>query len=258
MKRDINTLSLLNEISELVYVSDPETYELLFVNQTGCQTLHLENYKHKKCYEILQGKTSPCEFCTNDRLCDDNFYTWEFTNPSIGRHFLLKDKIIQWRGKTARMEIAFDITERELQKQELKNMLDVQTLITNCVRMLYAVDARDTVELVDNAAVRFKRHENVIGFVFELNRIRKLFRSPFVRGHNRAVHRFYDSFVLFDFGRLHFVSGVVVEQIEHFVLCHSFVSPPGLIRHTFSVCKADNSLSQSCITIIPDFCLLVN
>ena len=143
MKRDITTLSLLNEISELVYVSDPETYELLFVNQTGCQTLHLENYKHKKCYEILQGKTSPCEFCTNDRLCDDNFYTWEFTNPSIGRHFLLKDKIIQWRGKTARMEIAFDITERELQKQELKNMLDVQTLITNCVRMLYAVDDLD-------------------------------------------------------------------------------------------------------------------
>ena len=143
MKRDINTLSLLNEISELVYVSDPETYELLFVNQTCCQTLHLENYKHKKCYEVLQGKTSPCEFCTNDRLCDDNFYTWEFTNPSIGRHFLLKDKIIQWRGKTARMEIAFDITERELQKQELKNMLDVQTLITNCVRMLYAVDDLD-------------------------------------------------------------------------------------------------------------------
>lgn len=143
MKRAINTLSLLNEISELVYVSDPETYELLFVNQTGCQTLHLENYKHKKCYEVLQGKTSPCEFCTNDRLCDDNFYTWEFTNPSIGRHFLLKDKIIQWRGKTARMEIAFDITERELQKQELKNMLDVQTLITNCVRMLYAVDDLD-------------------------------------------------------------------------------------------------------------------
>lgn len=143
MKRDINTLSLLNEISELVYISDPETYELLFVNQTGCQTLHLENYKHKKCYEVLQGKTSPCEFCTNDRLCDDNFYTWEFTNPSIGRHFLLKDKIIQWHGKTARMEIAFDITERELQKQELKNMLDVQTLITNCVRMLYAVDDLD-------------------------------------------------------------------------------------------------------------------
>ena len=103
----------------------------------------MENYKHKKCYEVLQGKTSPCEFCTNDRLCDDNFYTWEFTNPSIGRHFLLKDKIIQWRGKTARMEIAFDITERELQKQELKNMLDVQTLITNCVRMLYAVDDLD-------------------------------------------------------------------------------------------------------------------
>ena len=41
------------------------------------------------------------------------------------------------------MEIAFDITERELQKQELKNMLDVQTLITNCVRMLYAVDDLD-------------------------------------------------------------------------------------------------------------------
>ncbi len=53
MKRDVNTLSLLNEISELVYVSDIETYELLFVNQTGCQTLHLESYEHKKCYEVL-------------------------------------------------------------------------------------------------------------------------------------------------------------------------------------------------------------
>ena len=59
MKRDINTLSLLNEISELVYVSDPETYELLFVNQTGCQTLHLENYKHKKCYEVYRVKLHP-------------------------------------------------------------------------------------------------------------------------------------------------------------------------------------------------------
>lgn len=167
MKRDINTLSLLNEISELVYVSDPETYELLFVNQTGCQTLHLENYKHKKCYEILQGKTSPCEFCTNDRLCDDNFYTWEFTNPSIGRHFLLKDKIIQWRGKTARMEIAFDITERELQKQELKNMLDVQTLITNCVRMLYAVDDLDqTINAVLTQIVEFLVSDRA--YVFEI------------------------------------------------------------------------------------------
>lgn len=92
--------------------------------------------------EVLQGKTSPCEFCTNDRLCDVIFIPGN-SQPSIGRHFLLKDKIIQWRGKTARMEIAFDITERELQKQELKNMLDVQTLITNCVRMLYAVDDLD-------------------------------------------------------------------------------------------------------------------
>ena len=80
MKRDINTLSLLNEISELVYVSDPETYELLFVNQTGCQTLHLENYKHKKCYEILQGKTSPCELIfipgnSQIPLSADTFYS---------------------------------------------------------------------------------------------------------------------------------------------------------------------------------------
>lgn len=59
MKRDINTLSLLNEISELVYVSDPETYELLFVNQTGCQTLHLENYKHKNAMKFYRVKLHP-------------------------------------------------------------------------------------------------------------------------------------------------------------------------------------------------------
>ncbi|MFQ9522582.1 MAG: hypothetical protein ACLR2G_02610 [Phascolarctobacterium faecium] len=58
MKRDINTLSLLNEISELVYVSDPETYELLFVNQTGCQTLHLKTTR-KNAMKFYRVKLHP-------------------------------------------------------------------------------------------------------------------------------------------------------------------------------------------------------
>ena len=59
MKRDINTLSLLNEISELVYVSDPETYELLFVNQTGCRHCIWKTTNTKNAMKFYRVKLHP-------------------------------------------------------------------------------------------------------------------------------------------------------------------------------------------------------
>ena len=54
----------LNEISELLYISDPNTYELLFLNTAGMETFHVDSLEGKKCYRVLQGKEAPCEFCT--------------------------------------------------------------------------------------------------------------------------------------------------------------------------------------------------
>ena len=52
----------MNEISELVYVSDLEDHTLLFVNKAGQETFHIDTMDGQKCYKVLQGFDSPCEF----------------------------------------------------------------------------------------------------------------------------------------------------------------------------------------------------
>lgn len=132
-------LELMDEISELVYISDINTYELYYINEAGKKTfLNGEDFvPHRKCYEVLQGRTSPCPYCTNPMLTKDKDYTWQFSNPLTGRHYFLKDRLIDWNGMTARLEVAFDITESEIEKIELKNALDAEKMILECIRTLY-------------------------------------------------------------------------------------------------------------------------
>ena len=52
----------MNDISELMYISDIENYELLFLNQAGMECFHVDSLEGQKCYKVLQGKDSPCDF----------------------------------------------------------------------------------------------------------------------------------------------------------------------------------------------------
>lgn len=127
----------MDEISELMYVTDPETHELLFINEAGRKTFGVTNLTEKKCYQALQGFNAPCSFCTTPLLVPGENYTWEYTNPLTKRHYLLKDRLIQWNNRPARLEIAFDTTEAETEKQILKNALDAEQMMMECVRTLY-------------------------------------------------------------------------------------------------------------------------
>lgn len=49
--------SFFNLLDEVVYVSDIETYELIYINKRGLEIYRLQNEKDyigKKCYEVLQ------------------------------------------------------------------------------------------------------------------------------------------------------------------------------------------------------------
>ena len=61
----------------------------------------------------------------------------ENTNPITGRHYLLKDRLIEWNDRPARLEIAFDVTEAEKEKQSLKFALRAEDMLVDCVRSLY-------------------------------------------------------------------------------------------------------------------------
>jgi two-component system, OmpR family, phosphate regulon sensor histidine kinase PhoR len=110
--------TIFDALNAVVYVADMETYELLFLNAYSQGLFGPEGQGHP-CFRVLQaGQTSPCAFCTNDRLVRDGRpqppYVWEFQNTVTGRWFQCIDRAIEWTdGRLVRMEIAVDITERK-------------------------------------------------------------------------------------------------------------------------------------------------
>ncbi|MCW8853617.1 MAG: GGDEF domain-containing protein [Gammaproteobacteria bacterium] len=117
--------TILDSIDAMVYVSDMNNYELLYLNKYGRDIWG--EIQGKTCWKTLQeGQEGPCSFCTNDRLLDKNgqaaeVYVWEFQN-TINKHwYQCRDQAIPWiDGRLVRMEIATDITDRKLAEEELE------------------------------------------------------------------------------------------------------------------------------------------
>lgn len=65
---------ILDNLQELVYIADMETYELLYYNKALADAFHIPQRLRGTCYEILQGRQAPCPFCTNDRISEDGCY----------------------------------------------------------------------------------------------------------------------------------------------------------------------------------------
>ena len=116
-------VSIFDTIDEMVYVADPETYELLYVN-APVKNVFGQDIIGKKCYEVLQGLNSPCDFCTNPIIFNENFgetHIWEFQNRENKRWYRCIDKAIPWPdGRMVRYEIAIDIHDRIEAEEALK------------------------------------------------------------------------------------------------------------------------------------------
>ncbi len=108
-------LAIFEGIDEPVYVADPETYELLFVNRA--MEAHFGPSRGQKCFKYLQLRQSPCPFCTNHLILGEYLgrsYVWEFRNQSNGRWYKCIDKAICWPdGRLVRYEMAIDIDGRK-------------------------------------------------------------------------------------------------------------------------------------------------
>ncbi len=130
-------MAMLDQMLELIYVVDIETYELLYINSAGREKYRIGDRKGAKCYKLLQGLDEPCPFCVNDSLTFDSVYSWEFTNKILCRHFLLKNRFVYWNGRKARIQIATDITERESEHNKLKNIQEDELIVKHCIGLPY-------------------------------------------------------------------------------------------------------------------------
>lgn len=115
-------LAILNSIDEIIYVSDPHTHEILYVNR-ALKKRFARDPTGGLCYREFQGREEPCEFCTNPVILaePETPYYWEYHNPVLDRDFLIMDRIIKWPdGRQVRFELALDITERKRAERSLR------------------------------------------------------------------------------------------------------------------------------------------
>ena len=128
--------NVMGAMEDIIYVSDIDTYELYYLNPAGCSMTGVYDYKGKKCYNVLQGKNSPCEFCNNKCLSKNRFEIWEQQNDYLNRNFIHKDKLVTWKGKTARLEIAVDVTEQEIVTKSVQEKLNFAQSVLESVKAL--------------------------------------------------------------------------------------------------------------------------
>ena len=146
-----NREMMLDEIDEIVYVSDAENYDLLYLNKTGRDLPGMKgkNYQGLKCHEFLFDSKKPCSFCTMHLLSRDKYYVWENTIESSGQHYMLKDKLLDWDGREARIEWAINLTEKQEQQRKLSSRLKIEKeLLEGVGEMVHASNLSESLALV--------------------------------------------------------------------------------------------------------------
>lgn len=124
-------------MNELVYVADVDTYEFIYMNKRAlsiCGLTSLEQTRGKKCYEVLQNASAPCEICNNRELVPGQFKEWRYYNPVYNRHTLVKDTLIELDGKRLRIEIAIDISADTKQNEIIRDYQNKEALINEALR----------------------------------------------------------------------------------------------------------------------------
>ncbi|HHB77274.1 MAG TPA: diguanylate cyclase [Desulfobulbus sp.] len=117
--------AILSGIDAIVYVTDMETYRILYANATA--TALYGKLTEKICWQVLHNnQDGPCSFCPNDILLDDNdipnpTQITEFQHKRNKKWFHCADCAIPWDdGRYVHLRVATDITDRIKNEQALQ------------------------------------------------------------------------------------------------------------------------------------------
>ncbi|MEG0830035.1 MAG: EAL domain-containing protein [Anaerovoracaceae bacterium] len=115
LQENISFESFLAEQGDMAYLIDPENYKLICANKAFYDRLGIseEDCFNKTCYEVMQGRVSPCPFCGKVNWRPDKFYMWRHQNLILKQEFLVKEKLVQWNGKEVVIAIYVDISKEK-------------------------------------------------------------------------------------------------------------------------------------------------
>ena len=130
--------SFFENMDEFVYATDMDTNELVYMNKKIRQLYGItrkEEYLGKHCYALLQGCSEPCANCNNCALEEGEFKEWEYYNPSIERHLILRDTMYMENGKRYRIELAMDADAKNRQAILLRNYQNLEAIANEGLRI---------------------------------------------------------------------------------------------------------------------------
>lgn len=130
-------LSIRTE-TDFVYLSDLDTHELLYVNAFDPQAIipDFEEFRGKECYKVIQNLDEPCPFCTTDHLKEDQCYVWKMYNKNTKKHYVMKEKLVEWQGKKVRLQVVTDVSKTRENINALLEILESQNLQMSCNQIL--------------------------------------------------------------------------------------------------------------------------
>ena len=117
---DVNQLVLdavLDSMHANLYVTDPQTDKILFMNRAMKEEYGLESPEGSVCWQVLQnGLAERCSFCPIDVLSQSDqqamVMQWEEDSPVTGRLYRNYDSLVTWiDGSIVHLQQSVDITE---------------------------------------------------------------------------------------------------------------------------------------------------
>jgi len=111
-----NISNIMNGLDTMIYVTDPETNEILFMNNTMKQHYQIKgNCVGHLCYKVLQSNLDDrCDFCPCHKLetDPDQVIIWEEHSTLTNHIYRNVDRYINWSdGKTVHIQHSVDMTE---------------------------------------------------------------------------------------------------------------------------------------------------
>lgn len=131
---------VLNSLSAMVYVIDPDNFTLLYINSYAIDVLGFRGgWRGEKCWKVIHGRDERCSHCVMEAETTDKVTSEEVLNGRCGRWYLETGRLIPWdSGRNARLVIAHDIDERkklELLREDVERIMrhDLKTLLIQSI-----------------------------------------------------------------------------------------------------------------------------
>lgn len=158
---------VLDNINSVVYITDVESYEILYINEYGKKQVG-SNALGDKCYKKIYLNNEPCKFCSNKHFFKSNnkdknnevsdiieslrslhqnkeaSYFYEVYNEIENKWFEIKDTFIQWfDGRSVKLSVAADITERKNAENSLKDFAEHLQLLNDTKDKFFSIISHD-------------------------------------------------------------------------------------------------------------------